>query len=575
MDGLRKIVDRFELEHVGSSLLNELAKGLYEPESVMREYIQNAIDAHRLWELETGTRPDHPIQVEYRGSGISILDYGIGMSLEEVRNVKSVAVSPKQNLDPDFRLTGHKGVGIWAGLSFFETLILRTTRHGHDKGYQITLNFKNILDAIDENTDIGNALNPNYEIHEFSEKALEHYTDITLINPTQSAEWFLDKNQVENAIMRICPCEIDPNFVFHDEIEDWYRRNHFEMFPIILDGVHVYRDYAGNVEAFTTETMTVNDIPVAEVWYAISKKKMMKSSKGELVGFRVVQNGFVIGGANPYSAKNLPGFDSLSIGQYPYWYVGEIHVTSPDLKPNLARNDFKESEIRRKFVQKMRKWYDERAVQGMVLGQKRNKLRKYDEYQQVIKNIVEKGAPVEVDDASRRSLKQIKKNLVEDEDTASQDKRGKSRKSAAPIDACRDKEVLQLRKNLLNDINRILGREELPVTANIIVSSEETVVVEEEEEKSAYKRKNEPNRPIRTGPTRAAASNPIYVARSIWAENDLEGEGDGSTGIDINVLLSLLEEVLREELPDEEELHSTIINTLRARIVEIDSDGHS
>ena len=45
IDTLKKIDDKFKIEHVGSSLLNELAKGLYQPESVIREYIQNAIDA--------------------------------------------------------------------------------------------------------------------------------------------------------------------------------------------------------------------------------------------------------------------------------------------------------------------------------------------------------------------------------------------------------------------------------------------------------------------------------------------------------------------------------------------------
>ena len=57
---LKRISDEFQIQHVGSSLLNELAKGLYIPETVLREYTQNAIDAHRLWEVETGYKPETP-----------------------------------------------------------------------------------------------------------------------------------------------------------------------------------------------------------------------------------------------------------------------------------------------------------------------------------------------------------------------------------------------------------------------------------------------------------------------------------------------------------------------------------
>jgi hypothetical protein len=568
-NALKKIDDQFELEHVGSSLLNELAKGLYQPESVIREYIQNAIDAHRLWEIETGNRPGYPIQVEYRGNGISILDYGIGMDLEEVRNVKSVAVSRKQNVDPELGLTGHKGVGIWAGLSFFEVLTLRTTKQGSDKGYQIILRFKNILEAIDEKTDIGKALNPNYEIHEFNENVEEHYTDITLSNPTQSADWFMNSDKVRDAIKRICPCKIDPNFVFHDEVENWYAENGFDNFSISLDGSPVYRDYVGNVDNFTYETFTIADKPVAKIWYAVTKKKMMKPSKDELIGFRIAQNGFVIGGTNPYSPKNLPNFESLSIGQYPYWYVGEIHVVSSELRPNLARNDFKESEIRRKFVQKIRKWYDELAVQGMILGQKRNRLNKYFEYQQTIKQIVTKGAPVVLDQTDKNKLIGIRTSLLKDEDLADEDKRGKSPKSAAPIDACRDKEVRSQRKALLTDINRMLSDStETNIGKQIVIvdseQEEDVKQVGTDDEKAASSKLSDRQEEKKPPP-------PSYVPRSFWDNEDDETEQPKQ--IAVEVVLSLLEEILREEFADDQALQTRIVDKLQTRINLVETNG--
>src|SRR4051812_44305786 len=96
---LGKLADQFTLQDVGSTLLQELAKGLYQPDEVIREYIQNAVDAHRLWKHQEGSDPEGPIQVEIRDNKISILDYGIGMAETTIRRVKAIGVSQKPTSD--------------------------------------------------------------------------------------------------------------------------------------------------------------------------------------------------------------------------------------------------------------------------------------------------------------------------------------------------------------------------------------------------------------------------------------------------------------------------------------------
>src|SRR6266566_2598065 len=163
----RELDDSFGIRDVGSTLLDHLAKGLYPADEVLREYIQNAIDAHRIWKYETGTEPEGPIQIEVRGDRLSVIDYGIGMTESEVRRVKSIAVTSK--VDADIALTGHKGVGIWAGLSYFETLILDTTRRGSNEGYRLTIHFKRIVDGISDRADIGEVMEGNYIIEAYEE----------------------------------------------------------------------------------------------------------------------------------------------------------------------------------------------------------------------------------------------------------------------------------------------------------------------------------------------------------------------------------------------------------------------
>ena len=308
---ITRLQDEFSLEDVGSTLLQDLAKGIYQPDEVIREYIQNAVDAHRLWKDETGTDPDGPIQIEIRGDIISIYDYGIGMAETEVRKVKSIAVSDKPMADVS--LTGHKGVGIWAGLSYFDTLELYSTKRGVERGYRLTIHFKRIVDAIGQSVHIGEVLNPNYRIEEFEEAKDEHYTVVTLKNPIQprSGDEFTNPNKFRDAVRRICPCEIDPTFVFHKEVTDWYSQQGFESFQIELDGIPVYRSFPSTVENFATSSITVNDIPVALYWRAINKSNRILSAKDDqLIGFRIIRNGFVLGKMNPYS-------EGLKVHSYP------------------------------------------------------------------------------------------------------------------------------------------------------------------------------------------------------------------------------------------------------------------
>lgn len=244
-DFVDQIKDEFTLADVGSSLLQDLAKGLYQHDEVIREYVQNAVDAHRLWKHEMNCPLEGPIQIEIRDNLLSIMDYGIGMDEAEIRRVKSIAVSNKR--DADIHLTGHKGVGIWAGLSYFQRLSVFTTKRGNDSAYELIIEFKKIVDSISDSSDIGAVLNPNYRINRYKADVEDHKTTVTLEGPTsESSSFFLDKAQVAKAVRRICPCELDENLFFYDKLMAWYQQHGIELFPIFVDGDAIYRSYPGD-----------------------------------------------------------------------------------------------------------------------------------------------------------------------------------------------------------------------------------------------------------------------------------------------------------------------------------------
>ena len=382
---LGSLTDKFTIDDVGSSLLQELAQGLYTPPEVIREYIQNAVDSHRLWFAETSEESTVPIRVQIRGKSITFFDGGIGMDEEEIRNVKSIAVSRKRV--SDVRLAGHKGVGIWAGLSYFKKLRLYSTKYGSKKAYELIIDFASIVSAIDEDKSIGDVLNPNYQIEVYETDPDEHGAVITLSEPVRAEEDFINEEPVANALKRICPCKIHPSFVFYNELLEWHNANGLDLHNIYLNGEPVYKSFPSVVDNFTSGVLTINDRAVAHYWYAINKKnRILPSTNGELVGFRTSVEGFTIGETNLYSRGDYAGFAEIgkSISSRLDWYVGEFAVLDKDLRPNLQRREFETSEFSRQYIQRIRKWYEELDDKTRFTSAKRIVSEKYANMESVL-----------------------------------------------------------------------------------------------------------------------------------------------------------------------------------------------
>jgi hypothetical protein len=541
---LETLKDQFTLDDVGSTLLEQLAQGLYQPYEVIREYIQNSVDAHRIWTAETGTDPEGPIQIEVRGDVISILDYGIGMDEAEIRKVKSIAVSKKR--DADIELTGYKGVGIWAGLSFFKTLRLYTTRRGSSHAYELVIYFSKIVESINAAVSIGEALNPHYYIDIYEADPTEHYTNVSLEQPVRSSELFLDPARVIDAVRNICPCEIDPNFGYHDKVTDWYRDNGFEFFRVEVNGKHVYRSYSGAIEKWDTGLITVNDKAVAKYWKAIHKTSgVISPSDSQLVGIRLVQHGFALGDPNPYSDKRGPGLTDLNVGNYPDWYVGEIHLVSPELRPDLERRELEESEASSQFVSRLRDWYKMIEQDARTLSEERRKRKEYEKLDKSVRVIEESGAPLMLAEAERQDLEKLWTDLVNEDNTV-QKHRGK-RNVSPKIRGLRA--VTSERKKLLARINAVLPQ---PLT----ISPQHDEADDQQQDSTTYDIEPDFNKnEVET----SLPESSIVFERS-------EVDTHSIRLISIDVVHGLLEEVLEEELPDDPSKRVNIVVRLEKRL---------
>src|SRR5258708_19224261 len=126
----RIVNDQFTIEDIGAPLLANLAKGIYTPEAMLREYVQNAGDAYfDLEEKRDKTLPteERTIDIYYPEQGtIAVQDNGIGMDLEDVKRFKRIALSAKLGKDR----AGFPGIGIWAGFSAPDKLDAEPTKDG-------------------------------------------------------------------------------------------------------------------------------------------------------------------------------------------------------------------------------------------------------------------------------------------------------------------------------------------------------------------------------------------------------------------------------------------------------------
>lgn len=360
-EGWTVVPDRLQWDDVGGRLLANIARGIYNHEAVLREYVQNASDAYTMMNIEDG---DPTITITAEGSNVSIQDFGIGMDEDHIRSVKKVAVSNKDDFQD---LAGFRGIGIWAGLQACKQLIIVTTKKGTAKKYRLEIDFANITERFDDNINIKELIDPNYKIEATGAPKEEHYTRTTLVGVLPGYEKLLDINELKRIASTILPCRIDPTFPHAAKVQE------------ILDGISYYRDYVikvGSEEVFRRRpAQTVNSpvelvlntsagIEVGRVWYCSTKEASLDPS-----GFQLRVRNIAVGAPNIYGTEKADSyniFGGVELSALPRldWFFGEIHVTNANIRPNTPRNDIELDAISKEFIESVRGFYFDRISEA-------------------------------------------------------------------------------------------------------------------------------------------------------------------------------------------------------------------
>lgn len=325
---------------IGGELLNILSKGLYtNPLDAIREYVQNAIDANA-----------DQVEIHVTGNSVHILDYGDGMSREELLQARDFGVSNKSIVEN----VGFRGIGIYSGFDLCERLVIRTKTLANDNEYIMEFYFGDMrrkLDAARQDPKrpvipLTTLLEEN--THYFYEKSRRQNKSFTYVQLEDLSDKHIhrlsDVNEMRNYILRTLPIRFSEKFPYAETIEKALR-NHVSGYksakvilriedePIITVEKPPIPDLEPPKMGFIRDS---NKRDIAYYWAcltSVSEAITTRKVGADFAGLAYKIKGFTIGDRSNLSVH-------FSRKQIYTWWTGEIYVIDPEVVPTSARDDF-------------------------------------------------------------------------------------------------------------------------------------------------------------------------------------------------------------------------------------------
>lgn len=360
-----EVKDQFSIEDIGAPLLANLAKGIYTPEAVLREYVQNAADAYLdIEELQKKKLPVTEKQIDIYlqdNNTLAIQDNGIGMDAADIKHYKRIALSPKLGKDR----AGFRGIGIWAGFSACDHLQVETTKIGDAHKYRLTLKFGEMRQLVNRNINLKQLLDKRILIEATSAPAADHYTQVRLVKLHDEFLDLLEQEELARIVRQILPCRIDTKFKLAPKITDKLKAiDGYQEFPVNVNDVEIFKLFPLNVTEPVFETLSHDGKEYAFVWYCTSPTvRSFKST--EESNFRLRARNIGVGGPGIYSQEDGSHWGVRNTVNSPElldWYIGEIHILDPDAKPNTPRSELELDADSRRAITLIRAFYEGRIT---------------------------------------------------------------------------------------------------------------------------------------------------------------------------------------------------------------------
>ena len=357
-----KVSDEFTIDDIGARLLANLARGIYNHEAVLREYVQNARDAY----LDLSDMPENPtINIRIiNNTTITIQDNGIGMDEEAIKASKKIAVSPKAGQEGR---VGFRGIGIWAGFQACDKIEIETTKKGDSSRYKLYINFSDILQHVNEDINIKDLLDSRFQIQRTLAPPDEHFTLVKLVSLQGDYRRLTDHEELRRIASQILPGKIDPQFEYAEAVNDFlHGLDGYQEFSILVEGREIFRQFPSGLQGPQFVPLKRNGEEYARAWYCTGDRSITPKEY-QYRNFRLRTHNFAVGRVGIFDDEDGDGFgivNKVKLGSATHlnWHVGEIHITHPDIMPDTPRSSLELDAFSRGAIEEIRSFYEDRIT---------------------------------------------------------------------------------------------------------------------------------------------------------------------------------------------------------------------
>ena len=331
---------------VGADILGLVTSGMYfDPLTVYREYVQNAVDA--IQSAGIGDEGVITITLSPDEGGVTIRDNGPGLTLAEAKKTL-VPIAKSGKRGQGFR--GFRGVGRLAGLAFAESVAF-VTRAGEGApvvrvvwdGGRLNAGIKSgerLGKVVDGAVTVDTVWDERYPCR-FFEARMDGVS-------RHAAGSIMNRDVVRQYIGEVCPVPFAQDFRHAERISRVFGEGSKPFAVTVrLDGedLRVERPHACSVRVSEHERqdiVEVEEIRVAGVggrecaavgWIAHTRYRGAIAKSGGMRGIRARVGNIQIGGEDVF--EHL-----FSEERFNRWCIGEVHVLEPGIVPNARRDYF-------------------------------------------------------------------------------------------------------------------------------------------------------------------------------------------------------------------------------------------
>jgi len=313
----------------------------------VREYLQNAYDAIKSAQNCGLPEPDEgyhvTVDISRNNRIVTITDNGIGMDEIILKEYTSIGGGTKD--DPEY--IGHKGIGKLSGLRFFERFVVRTKKAGHDTGFELTWKSGEMIKVLLEQkqrmkkTPYTDFIRDYFDIKKIGgDRKENHFTQVQLIDVTNEFKDQVNESSIGTFIKQNCPVPYNgKRFKHADKIVTWLG-NDLIFFRTFINDKIVYQIYDDEFSLVEPKLFDLkyNDKIRAKVWFSWVKGSSEIVQNEAIRGIRFRCKGMCVGNNTVFANKCMAEGRAYAAN----WFTGEVMVLDDDIKPNAARDGFRE-----------------------------------------------------------------------------------------------------------------------------------------------------------------------------------------------------------------------------------------